>query len=135
MALRLTGGDDRSLGLACGQAQLLRYVYRPSRPAGRVAPAVLHPLRTRGGALVSGYRPADHPWHQGLSWALPNVGTENFWGGPTYQRGDGYRQLANHGTVRHDRCAAAGVQDGELGLDEQLTWLTPGRPGSRNGAG
>jgi hypothetical protein len=124
VALRLTGGDDRSIGLACGQAELLRYVYRPAGPQAESPRPFFHPLRTRGGALVSGYRPADHPWHQGLSWALPNVGTENFWGGPTYQRGNGYRQLANNGTVRHDRFAAAGVLDGELGLDEQLTWLT-----------
>ena len=124
MALRLTGGDDRSLGLACGQAQLLRYVFRPPSQAESPRP-FFHPLRTRGGALVSGYRPADHPWHKGLSWALPNVGDGELLGRahlPARERLPAVGQQRD-GPARPVR-RQAGVHDGELALDEQLTWLT-----------
>lgn len=82
-------------------------------------------LKTRGGVEVTGVRPADHPWHTGLSLAFAHVGGANFWGGPTFVRGQGYRQLPNNGTMRHDgfeeRTAA--------GFRERLSWIT--EPGER----
>ncbi len=82
----------------------------PSGPVGG-----LYPVRTLGGELVTGDRPEDHPWHKGISWSLPNVGTEDFWGGPTYRRGDGYVQLDNNGTMRHDGFGAVESFGGAAG--------------------
>lgn len=65
-------------------------------------------LRTLAGHLVSESQPADHPWHRGLSWALPVVNDENFWGGPTYVRGSGYVHLANNGSQQHQRFTEVG---------------------------
>lgn len=79
---------------------LAEYVYAPTDPPVE-SPRPYALLRSRGGAVVTAYRPADHVWHKGLSLALPVVGAHNFWGGPTYVRGDGYVQLPNNGAQRH----------------------------------
>jgi hypothetical protein len=105
-------------------AELFRYVYRPDDPPLDAPRPYLHPVRTLAGELVTDYRPEDHPWHKGISWSLPNVGTENFWGGPTYRRGDGYIQLDNNGRMRHDGFGPLGSRDGRARLDERLTWVT-----------
>ena len=105
-------------------AELFRYVYRPDDPAVESPRPYLHPVRTLAGELVTGCRPDDHPWHKGISWALPNVGQENFWGGPTYRRGDGYVQLGNNGSMRHDGFDALAASGGRARLDERLTWVT-----------
>lgn len=44
-------------------------------------PAVLPPAHHPGRTRSPFPRPWDHVWHKGLSWALPNVGRHNFWGG------------------------------------------------------
>jgi hypothetical protein len=105
-------------------AELLRYVFRPDDPAVESPRPYLHPVRTLAGELVTDCRPPDHPWHKGIAWSLPNVGPENFWGGPTYRRGDGYVQLDNNGSMRHDGFDALWARDGRAGLDERLTWVT-----------
>jgi Methane oxygenase PmoA len=118
-------GDDRaSVQARWDGAELFRYVYRPDDPPLESPRPYLHPVRTLAGEPVTDCRPVDHPWHKGISWSLPNVGTENFWGGPTYRRGDGYLQLDNNGTIRHDRFDAIGADGRQAGLTEQLTWLT-----------
>jgi hypothetical protein len=121
MSVRADGTDV----LACwAGAELFRYVYRPDDPALESPRPYLHPVRTLAGDLVTGCRPDDHPWHKGISWSLPNVGPENFWGGPTYRRGDGYVQLDNNGTMRHDGFDALEESGGQARLVERLTWVT-----------
>jgi len=105
-------------------AELFRYVYLPDDPPVQAPRPYLHPVRTLGGELVTCFRPEDHPWHKGISWSLPNVATENFWGGPTYRRGGGYVQLDNVGTMRHDGFDAVGADGQRASLAERLTWLT-----------
>jgi hypothetical protein len=105
-------------------AELFRYVCRPGDPPPESPRPYLHPVRTLAGDLVTDCRPGDHPWHKGISWSLPNVGTENFWGGPTYRRDDGYVQLDNNGTMRHDGFGALRARGALAGLDERLTWVT-----------
>lgn len=102
-------------------AELFRYVYQPDDAVLESPRPYLHPVRTLDGDLVSIFRPHDHVWHKGISLAFPNVGPSNFWGGPTYLRDQGYVQLPNNGTTRHDDFETA--KDGEL--TERLTWLTP----------
>lgn len=77
----------------------------------------LHPLRTLRGIVVSDAFPADHPWHLGLGVALPRVGNSNFWGGPTYEAGAGYRSYDDHGAV-----VAYEMERTESGFLQRLEW-------------
>ena len=123
MAMRLTADDGRSLRVSYRDTELLQYVYQPADPQLESPRPYFHPVRTLHGDVVTGYRPEDHVWHKGISWALPHVGPENFWGGPTFQRGQ-YRQLPNNGRVRHDDFAVAEVRGDVFRVDEQLAWIT-----------
>ena len=116
--------DDHELTVRYGGTELFRYVYRPDDPQLESPRPYLHPVRTLGGDLVSGYRPPDHVWHKGISLALPNVGPDNFWGGVSYRRGDGYVQLPNNGAMRHQAFAEAAVEDDVVRLAERLDWVT-----------
>jgi Methane oxygenase PmoA len=104
--------------------ELFRYVYLPPEAPLESPRPYFHPVRTLGGDLVSLYRPHDHVWHKGIAWSLCNVGPANFWGGPTYTRDGGYRQLDNNGRMVHDGFDALDVRDQVLRIDERLTWRT-----------
>lgn len=109
---------------------LFTYVYRPTDVPYESPRPYLHPLRTRGGAVVSAYRPWDHVWHKGIAWSLPHVGPWNFWGGPNYVREQGtYVDLHNDGSMEHEQFTGLGP----CGFVEELSWRTPpaddGRPG------
>ncbi|MEW9530548.1 PmoA family protein [Microbispora sp. NPDC049125] len=103
---------------------LLRYVYRPSESPLEAPRPYFHPVRTLGGELVTLYRPRDHIWHKGVSWALSNVGEENFWGGPTYVRDQGYVQLDNDGTQLHTGFERLGASSDQADVVESLDWVT-----------
>jgi hypothetical protein len=124
MVMSLAHSQDGWLSCGWGGTQLLRYVYLPTEPVLESPRPYFHPVRTLGGDLVSLYRPHDHVWHKGIAWSLCNVGPENFWGGPTYTRDGGYRQLDNNGRMRHDGFAALEVRDQVLRIDERLSWVT-----------
>src|SRR6188472_3381039 len=98
--IRFDEAGDRLL-MRAGDAVLAEYVFRPDHPTFESPRPYLSPIRTPGGELVSLYRPHDHVWHKGIAWSLPVVGDENFWGGPTFVRGQGYLQLANNGSQVH----------------------------------
>jgi hypothetical protein len=102
-----------------GGVELCRYVYRPPEPAIESPRPYFHPVRTLTGDEVSIYRPHDHVWHKGIAWSLPNVGPQNFWGGPTYVRDKGYVQLDNNGTVAHRSLSLVGDE-----VAESLEWVT-----------
>jgi hypothetical protein len=121
MTVRDEGAD---VLVAWDDTELFRYVYRPDDPPLESPRPYLHPVRTLAGEVVTDGRPDDHPWHKGISWALPNVGPENFWGGPTYRRGDGYVQLDNNGTMRHDGFLSIAANGDGAELAEELTWVT-----------
>jgi hypothetical protein len=103
---------------------LTRYVYRRWDPRLESPRPYFHPLRTLGGDVVSAYRPHDHVWHKGLSLSLPNVGTENFWGGVTFRRGRGYAQYDNNGSMDHETFEHLSVREGLLRAVERLRWRT-----------
>jgi len=107
---------------------VLSYVYRSAAPAVESPRPYFHPLTTLGGVTVTQHRPDDHPWHAGLSWALPNVdaasGSHNFWGGPTYVRDRGYVQLPNNGRVEHRGFTALAATDEGVEIEEQLQWVS-----------
>ncbi|MDX2161003.1 MAG: PmoA family protein [bacterium] len=80
---------------------LLTYVYQPKTAALESPRPYFHPLTTLAGDTVTIFRPHDHRWHYGLSFVLPHVNGENFWGGVTYVHGEGYIQLDNNGRQEH----------------------------------
>jgi predicted dehydrogenase len=82
----------------------------------------LHPVRTRGGVVVSATHPADHDWHTGVGMAIPDVDGTNFWGGGTYLPDRGYQLLDDHGVVSGDP-----VQLEPFGFRQRLDWV--GRSG------
>ncbi len=110
--------------------ELFRYVHDDTDAPAESPRPYLHPVRTLAGDVVTIYRPVDHLWHRGFSTALPNVGPDNFWGGPTYLREQGYVQLPNNGATVHERFARAPgpVEDAGVepaaGFDEELSWIT-----------
>lgn len=114
----------RDLRLTYDGRELARYVYAPWDPQLESPRPYLHPVRTLGGDLVSLYRPHDHVWHKGVAWSLPNVGTENFWGGTTYRRGQGYAQLPNDGSMRHRGFDRLDVDPSGVHVAERLDWVT-----------
>ena len=106
-----------------GGVVVLEYVFRPDDPVVE-SPRPYAKLYSLAGQAVTGHRPDDHPWHKGFSLALPNVGKHNFWGGPTYVRGQGYIQLDNNGSQVHRTFTRLGDQDGIAGFEELLDWKT-----------
>ena len=81
----------------------------------------LHPIRTRGGVVVSDTHPADHDWHCGLSLTMQDVDGVNFWGGRTYVRDRGYTWLGDQGAITHVRFDDTGAAR----LVEVLRWHGP----------
>ena len=102
---------------------ILRYTYRPDTVQRESPKPYLHPVRTAGGALVTLTRPHDHVWHTGIAWALPHVGDDNFWGGPTFT-GTAYEQLANNGRSEHVAVTDARADPGEVRFAHTLRWIT-----------
>ncbi|HUN31979.1 MAG TPA: PmoA family protein [Trebonia sp.] len=155
--MTLTADDAGAVLTATWDGQdLFHYVYQPRDPQLESPRPYFHPLATLGGDVVSCYRPHDHVWHKGLALSLPNVGPDNFWGGPSFHDG-GYVQLPNDGAMRHqafdqpsatdsqpsatddpvgttdDEASAtdgqAGANDGRVRVTETLSWITEaGRP-------
>lgn len=124
--LGLIHEKDRSLRVTVDGREVTRYVYRPWDAQLESPRPYFHPLRTLGGDLVSLYRPHDHVWHKGIAWSLPNVETENFWGGVTYRRGVGYAQFDNDGSMDHEEFDHLSVADDTLRIAERLRWHTQG---------
>lgn len=121
-------GDPGRLVLRDADTVLAEYAYEPGEPQLE-SPRPYLLLRTRGGQDVTAYRPDDHVWHKGLSLALPVVGRHNFWGGPTYVRGEGYVQLPNNGAQVHTSFAASDTPVAEAAgsvarFDERLDWVS-----------
>ena len=104
--------------------QLFGYTYAPDTVQLESPKPYLHPIQTLDGDLVSLFRPHDHVWHKGIAWSLPNVGDENFWGGPTYLRDHGYVQLANNGSAEHRALTRLEVSDDMVTVAHRLDWIT-----------
>lgn len=118
----ITRQDDEVLVVSVGDVELFTYVHRPSTPAFEGPKPYLHPVRTLAGDVVTAFRPHDHRWHKGVQMTATDVSGENFWGGVTYVRDQGYVALPNVGTMRHDEFAVASSD--ELRVDESLSWFT-----------
>lgn len=122
--LSLTHDIGSSLLVSYRGRPLTRYVHRPWDAQLESPRPYFHPIRTLGGDLVSIYRPHDHIWHKGLALSLPNVGSENFWGGVTYRRGTGYGQFDNNGSMDHQGFDELSLEGDRLRVAERLHWTT-----------
>jgi hypothetical protein len=126
MTLSLDSRGDSAIVVSDGDVELFRYVYVPDSPQLESPKPYLDPIRTRAGRVVTLYRPWDHVWHKGIAWSLPVVDDENFWGGPTYVRGEGYVQLPNDGTQQHLTVTHSSVENEVATFGHDLEWITEG---------
>jgi hypothetical protein len=115
----ITRHDDEVLVASVGDVELFTYVHRPSTPAFEGPKPYLHPVRTLAGDVVTAFRPHDHRWHKGVQMTATDVSGENFWGGVTYVRDQGYVALPNVGSMRHDEFTST-----DSGFEETLSWFT-----------
>ncbi|MET9633333.1 PmoA family protein [Lentzea sp. NPDC006480] len=119
----ITRQDDEVLVVSVGDVEIFSYVHQPSTPAFEGPKPYLHPVRTLAGDVVTAFRPHDHRWHKGVQMTATDVSGENFWGGVTYVRDQGYVVLPNVGTMRHEDFAV-NETDGEVRVGELLSWFT-----------
>jgi hypothetical protein len=119
----ITRQDDEALVVSVGDVELFRYVHRPSTPAFEGPKPYLHPVRTLAGDVVTAFRPHDHRWHKGVQMTATDVSGENFWGGNTYVRDQGYVALPNVGSMRHEDFTITSP-DGQVRVEELLSWFT-----------
>ncbi len=114
--------DGRSLTFTVGAQDIASYTYVPSDDQYESPRPFFHPLTTLEGDEVTISRPWDHVWHKGLSWALPNVGEHNFWGGATYTRETGYSNLDNNGAMNHQSFTSIEDSGSSITATETLLW-------------
>lgn len=111
---------EHALGAHAAGVELFRYVFRPETTPFEGPKPYLHPVRTLAGDIVTAFRPHDHRWHKGIQMTASDVSGENFWGGGTYVRDQGYVDLPNVGVMRHEQFV--NVLDDRI--EEWLTWRT-----------
>lgn len=130
-ALTLRARQDRYLEVWWGARRLCRYRTRPYMTALQGPRPYFHPVSTLDGLVVTQEKHYDHEWHNGISLACPWVSGFNFWGGPTYVRGRGYRQLPNLGRQVHQGLvldAPAGAAPAWRRWTQRLHWRVPDPP-------
>ncbi|MFZ0214377.1 MAG: PmoA family protein, partial [Candidatus Dormiibacterota bacterium] len=120
MTVKLVHTIGSHVELRLDDALLHRYVYCPAADQRESPRPYFHPLRTLAGETVTIYRPHDHLWHHGLSMTMAQLSGENFWGGPTYVRDEGYVQQANNGRIAHLGWRELSAEH----MVEDLRWVT-----------
>ena len=105
-------------------ATVASYVVVSDVPAVDTPKPFLHPVRTLGGTVITGFAPDDHPWHHGLQFAFPRVGDHNLWGGGTYLGPEGGYQVGDdHGQILHASWDAREASGDTATLAHTLSWL------------
>lgn len=105
--------------LGYGDRPLATYVSHPDLPAALAPRPYLHPVYTLGGVPVTELMPHSHPYHLGVSLAVPDLDGGNFWGGRTFVPGHGPAWLDNHGTQRHE----AWLSQTPGAIEQALRWF------------
>lgn len=116
--------DGSALTFTADGRPIATYTYKPTDDQYESPRPFFHPLITLVGDDVTIYRPWDHVWHKGLSWALPNVGPHNFWGGATYTRATEYANLDNNGAMTHESFTGIDQSGAGITASESLTWTS-----------
>jgi hypothetical protein len=120
--MRLLHAVGEAVELRHGGDLLFRYVYESGVDPEESPKPYFHPVRTLSGQEVTLFRPHDHPWHTGLAMTSAYLSGENFWGGPTFVRDEGYAWLENQGRIRHEAWNEM-HGDGPF-LEERLSWIS-----------
>lgn len=118
----LTQHPDR-LEITWEGRPLCTYVIASDDPPYHMRRPYMHPVYSLADDLVTACRPADHPWHKGISMTMSVVNDQNFWGGPTYRDGR-YQPLENVGETRHDGWGEFRQFDDTVYFDQKLSWIT-----------
>ncbi len=113
-----------ALELRWDAVTLFRYIYEPDMPQSESPKPYFHPIRTLAGDLITNYRPHDHLWHKGIQMTIAHLDDQNFWGGGSYRHGQGYVQLSNNGSQRHDSWESIEVDDNSFSARQKLSWIT-----------
>ena len=113
-----------SLELKWEDVTLFRYIYEPDMPQAESPKPFFHPVNTLAGDLITNYRPHDHVWHKGIQMTIAHLEGQNFWGGGSYRHGQGYVDLPNNGSQRHDGWESIEVEDSRFAATEKLSWIT-----------
>lgn len=124
MSLHLTHLYDDALELSFDDRLLFRYVYAPDTPQMESPRPYFHPIYSLAGDLVTIFRPYDHVWHKGISMTIAHLEDQNFWGGGSYRHGQGYVQLPNNGSQRHDSWGGIRFDGQTFSATERLSWIT-----------
>ncbi|MCA9908597.1 MAG: PmoA family protein [Anaerolineae bacterium] len=122
MQTTFASGREDYIDYTVDGVTLLRYVYRPHVLPVNVPKPFIHPLRTLGGAEVTARSPHDHPWHTGLAMTMPYLQDRNFWGGPSFVMGEGYKLLDSHGRIEHVRFDEIKIDVDAFALNETVAW-------------
>lgn len=66
--------EEHRLALKNHDHIVWQFVFDPA-----VAKPHFHPLATVDGEVLTGFQPADHPWHRGLWWSWKYINGVNYW--------------------------------------------------------
>ncbi|MBZ0299936.1 MAG: PmoA family protein [Anaerolineae bacterium] len=124
MTLKLIHTFNDKIDLYYEDVPLFSYVYVSRVPAIESPRPYFHPVRTLAGDVVTNFRPNDHRWHQGFSMTMPYISGDNFWGGKSFVRGQGYVQLDNNGQQRHVNWDYLTCTDDEADLRQRIVWVS-----------
>lgn len=117
---------ETELVVTAGTTDIAHYVYRPDAPIEESPKPYLYPLTTLSGALLGVYRPWDHRWHKGLQMTWSHVSGDNFWGGPTFERGapgHGYVWRKNQGRQQHRSFEILDARGPDVRVRQRLDWV------------
>lgn len=81
----------------------------------------LHPVRTLDGVEMTEAEPVDHRHHYGMSNAIADVDSSNYWGGPSYMDSRGYQMLPDQGRQQVLYTHATTTT-----IEQQVQWLDAG---------
>lgn len=124
MSLQLQLHEDTALSVWAQERKLFHYVYRPTTPVQQSPKPYFHPLITLSGQAVTDCQSPDHPWHHGLSMTSSYLSKENFWGGPSYIRDQGYVTTTAIGSQIHQSWDTLDESPDRIALTERVNWIT-----------
>jgi hypothetical protein len=124
MSLTLTHTLHDHIEVSHNARLLFRYNYAPSYDPWEARKPFMHPINTLAGNEITCYRPHDHVWHKGIQMTMANLSGQNFWGGFSYVRDQGYVKLDNVGRMEHRGWDEINCDGSLVVLREKLKWIT-----------
>src|SRR5689334_16200997 len=100
MSAKLLHSINEAVELHFANKLLFRYVYAPQFDPFESRKPYMHPICTLAGNEITCFRPHDHVWHKGVQMTMAHLSGQNFWGGFSYVRDQGYVKLENVGSMQ-----------------------------------